>query len=58
MKYRPIGLVGRVFTNSQDDRGSMPGREISKAQKWYLIPPYLTLSIIRYVSRVKWNNPR
>ena len=25
--------------------------------KWYLIPPYLTLSNIRYVSRVKWNNP-
>ena len=25
--------------------------------KWYLIPPCLTLSIIRYVSRVKWSNP-
>ena len=24
--------------------------------KWYLIPHCLTLSIIRYVSRVKWNN--
>ena len=23
----------------------------------YLIPPCLTLSIIRYVSRVKWSNP-
>ena len=28
-----------------------------RLQKWYLIPPCLTLSIIRYVSRVKWNNP-
>ena len=25
--------------------------------KWYLIPPSLTLSIIRHVSRVKWSNP-
>ena len=25
--------------------------------KWYLIPPCLTLSIIRYVSRIKWSNP-
>ena len=26
-------------------------------KKWYLIPPCLTLSIIRYGSRVKWSNP-
>ena len=26
--------------------------------KWYLVPPCLTLSNIRYVSRVKWSNPR
>ena len=25
--------------------------------KWYLIPSCLTLSNIRYISRVKWNNP-
>ena len=25
-------------------------------KKWYLIPPYLTLSDIRLVSRVKWSN--
>ena len=28
-----------------------------RLKKWYLIPPCLTLSIIRYVSRVMWNNP-
>ena len=28
-----------------------------RLNKWYLIPPYVTLSIIRYVSRVKWSNP-
>ena len=28
-----------------------------RLQKWHLIPPCLTLSYIRYVSRVKWSNP-
>ena len=28
-----------------------------RLEKWYLIPPYLTLSNIRYISRVKWSNP-
>ena len=27
------------------------------SKKWYLMPPCLTLSIIRYGSRVKWSNP-
>ena len=30
---------------------------IPKTLKWYLIPLCLTLSNIRYVSRVKWSNP-
>ena len=28
-----------------------------RLKKWYLMPPCLTLSIIRYWSRVKWSNP-
>ena len=28
-----------------------------RLKKWYLMPPCLTLSIIRYESRVKWSNP-
>ena len=28
-----------------------------RLKKWYLMPPSLTLSIIRYGSRVKWSNP-
>ena len=36
---------------------SIPGRVIPKTLKWFLIPPCLTLSIIRHVSRVKYNNP-
>ena len=37
----------RVFTDGRRDLGSIPGRVI----------PCLTLSIIRYGSRVKWSNP-
>ena len=47
----------RVFANSPGDLDSIRGRLIPKTQKWYLIPPCLTLSIIRYGSRVKWSNP-
>ena len=28
-----------------------------RLKNWYLMPPCLTLSIIRYGSRIKWNNP-
>ena len=28
-----------------------------RLKKWYLKPPCLTLSIIRYGSRIKWSNP-
>ena len=53
-----IGIEGRVFTNRPGDLGSIPGHLLLKTlKKWYLIPPCLTLSSIRYVSRVKWSNP-
>ena len=52
-----IGPAVRVFANGPGDLGSIPGRVIPKTLKWYLIPPCLTLSIIRYGSRVKWSNP-
>ena len=51
------GLVGRVFSNGQGDRGSIPGRVIPMTQKGYLIPSCLILSLMRYVWRVKWSNP-
>ena len=50
--------LARAFANGLGDRGSIPGQVIPKTQKWYLISPCLTLGIIRYVSRVKWSNPR
>ena len=55
-RNRLIDLVGRVFANGLGDLGSIPGRVIPKTLKWYLIPPCLTLSNIRYISRVKRSN--
>ena len=52
-----IGLVSRVFANGPGDQGSIPSCVIPKTLKLYLIPPCLTLSNIRYISRVKWSNP-
>ena len=50
-----IKFVELVFATGPEDLGSIPGRVISKTLK---IPPCLTLSDIRYVSRVKWGNLR
>ena len=54
---RLIGQVGRVFANGSGDQSSILGCVIPKTLKWYLMTPYLILSNIRYVSRVKWSNP-
>ena len=51
-----IGMMVRVLTNGPGVQGSIPGPVILKTQKWYFMPPCLTLSIIRYGSRVKRNN--
>ena len=48
--------TGRIYTNGPGDQGSILGRTIPKTLKMVLIPPCLTLSNIRYVSRVKWSN--
>ena len=52
--YRPISLLARVFANGQGYWGLFPGR----VKLRHLISPCLTLSVIRYVSRVKWSNIR
>ena len=49
--------MGKVFANGLVDQGSIPDRVLPKTKKWYLIPPCLTLSIIKYVSEIKWSNP-
>ena len=52
-----IGLVGWVFANDPGDRVQSQVESYQRLKKWYLIPPCLTLSYIRYISRVKWSNP-
>ena len=42
-----IGLVSRVFAHGPGDRGSIPSGVIPKTKELYLMPPYLTLRIIR-----------
>ena len=51
------GLMSSMFVNCLGDQSSIPGRVMPKTQKWYWIPPCLTLSIIRSGSKVKWSNP-
>ena len=50
-KYRLIGLVGRVFTNGPEDRGSSPGRIISKTLKIVLDTSFLSTQ--QYKVRIK-----
>ena len=47
-----IGIMVRVFATCPDDLGSISGRVIQKIQKWFLMPPCETLSIVRYRLRV------
>ena len=54
--YIYICLEERVFASGPGDLGSFTGQVIPKTLKWYLIPPCLTLSNIRYISRVKWSH--
>ena len=49
--------MGRVFANGPGDLGQSQVVSYERLLKWYLIPTCLTLSNIRYVSRVKWSNP-
>ena len=49
--------MSSVFANDPGNLGTLPCRVIPKTQKRYLMPPCLTLSFIRYVSRDKWSNP-
>ena len=46
-----------MFANGSRDLGSIPGRVIPKTLEMVLDTSCLTLSNIRYVSSVKWNNP-
>ena len=50
--YRPISVPVRVFTNGSGDGVQSLVESYQRLKKWYLMSPCLTLSIIRYISRV------
>ena len=55
--HPPIGIMVRVFTKGPGGLGFNPNLSHTKdSEKWYLIPPCLTLSLIRYGSRVNGSN--
>ena len=54
---RTVSWVGRVFSNGPGALGLIPGRVMPMTLKMVLDTSFLTLSNIRYVSRVKWSNP-
>ena len=54
---RIILLIG-VECSAMIRETGVQSQVASYQKKWYLIPPCLTLSNIRYVSRVKWSNPQ
>ena len=49
--------MGRMFANGPGHTVQCQVVSYQRFLKWYLIPPFLTLSDIRFVSRVNWNNP-
>ena len=53
---QPIGLVVECSPMGRKTGVQSQVESYQRLKKWYLIPPGLTLSIIRYVSRVKWSN--
>ena len=57
MAYGDIHIYIYIYIYDSEDQGSISGHVIPKTLKWSLIPPCLTLSNIKYVSRIKWSNP-
>ena len=50
--------MSRAFANGPGNQGSIPGREIPKTQKWYLVRPCLTLSITKVRMKGKLEQSR
>ena len=57
--YHHVALSAQIYIYIYRHKlGFNPRSSHTKdSKKWYLMLPYLTLSIIRYLSRVKWSNP-
>ena len=55
MYSRSIGLVEESSPMARETGVQSQVESYERLKKWYLIPPCLTLSIIRYASGVKWS---
>ena len=53
----PSAKMQLVYSTALANRANHLFDSYQRLKKWYLMLLFLTLSIIRYVSRVKWNNP-
>ena len=53
----PLALWVECSPMVQKTRIQFQVESYQRLKKWYLMPPCLTLSIIKYRSRVKWSNP-
>ena len=52
-----LALYVECLPMAQETRFQSQVQSYHRLRKRHLMPPCLTLSIIRYRSRVKWNNP-
>ena len=55
--FRPLDLLVECSPMVQETGVQSQVESYQRLKKWYLMLPCLTLSIIGYWSRVKWNNP-
>ena len=53
-----IGLMSRVFANGPGDRGSIPGRVISKTQKMVLDAALFNTQHYKVRTKGKWSNSK
>ena len=56
-QYRPIGLMVEGSPMARETGVQSQVESYQRLKKCYMIPPCLTLSIIRHVLKVKWGNP-
>ena len=54
---QPIGLVVECWPMVRETGVQSLVESYQRLKKWYTIPPYLTFTIKRCISREKWSNP-
>ena len=55
--FWPLAYWVMCLPMVQETRVQSQDKSYQRLKKWYLMPFFLTLFIIRYGSRVKWSNP-